>query len=91
MSPEVVTQVRQALERIEQDSGVRVLLAIESGSRAWGFASPDSDYDVRFIYCHPRDWYISVLEPRDVIAPSWTDTAQPHPNIPCLRILTRKR
>jgi predicted nucleotidyltransferase len=67
MSPEVTTQVREALERIERDSGVRVLLAIESGSRAWGFASPDSDYDVRFIYCHPRDWYISVLEPRDVI------------------------
>lgn len=56
-----------ALARIEADHGVRVLHACESGSRAWGFASPDSDYDVRFIYAHPRDWYMSVFERRDVI------------------------
>jgi predicted nucleotidyltransferase len=55
------------LQRIERQYGVRVLLAVESGSRAWGFASPDSDYDVRFIYNHHRDWYISVAESRDVI------------------------
>lgn len=47
--------------------GVRVLLAVESGSRAWGFASKDSDYDVRFIYAHPADWYVSVETKRDVI------------------------
>lgn len=47
--------------------GVRILLAVESGSRAWGFGSPDSDYDVRFVYAHPRDWYVSLHEPRDVI------------------------
>lgn len=55
------------LERIQSEHQVRVLLAVESGSRAWGFASPDSDYDVRFIYAHPADWYISIAEPRDVI------------------------
>lgn len=55
------------LERIERERDVRVLLAVESGSRAWGFASPDSDYDVRFVYAHRRDWYLSVLEQRDVI------------------------
>jgi predicted nucleotidyltransferase len=46
-----------------------VLLAVESGSRAWGFASPNSDYDARFIYVHGRDWYLSVglEEQRDVI------------------------
>jgi hypothetical protein len=55
------------LQRIQSEHQVRVLLAVESGSRAWGFASPDSDYDVRFIYAHPRDWYISIAEPRDVI------------------------
>lgn len=55
------------LERIQIEHQVRVLLAVESGSRAWGFASPDSDYDVRFIYAHPNDWYISIAEPRDVI------------------------
>lgn len=47
--------------------GVRILFAVESGSRAWGFGSPDSDYDVRFVYAHPRDWYVSLHEPRDVI------------------------
>jgi len=57
----------EALVDIEREQGVRVLLAVESGSRAWGFASPDSDYDVRFIYVHPRDWYLRVLDQRDVI------------------------
>jgi uncharacterized protein len=60
-------RVLEELQRIEREQQVRVLLAVESGSRAWGFASPDSDYDVRFIYTHERDWYISVFEPRDVI------------------------
>src|SRR3954463_6570073 len=59
--------ILQALGTIERDQGVKVLLAVESGSRAWGFASPDSDYDVRFIYAHPLDWYLGVLERRDVI------------------------
>lgn len=46
-----------------------MLLAVESGSRAWGFESPNSDFDARFIYVHPRDWYLSVglEEQRDVI------------------------
>lgn len=57
------------LQQIERVYGVAVLYACESGSRAWGFASPDSDYDVRFLYVRPRDWYLSVnLESRrDVI------------------------
>ncbi len=60
-------RVEEELRRIERENDVRILLAVESGSRAWGFASPDSDYDVRFIYAHHRDWYVSVTEPRDVI------------------------
>lgn len=64
---EMVAHIRSALQAIERDEGVRVLFAAESGSRAWGFASPDSDYDVRFIYVHPRDWYLSISEARDVI------------------------
>ncbi|MEZ5594138.1 MAG: nucleotidyltransferase domain-containing protein [Gammaproteobacteria bacterium] len=59
--------IQQQLDQIESDYGVRILLAVESGSRAWGIASPDSDYDVRFIYWHPQDWYLSVFEQRDVI------------------------
>lgn len=60
-------RVTSELRRIEDEHKVRVLLAVESGSRAWGFASPDSDYDVRFIYVHERDWYLSVFCARDVI------------------------
>lgn len=60
-------RVLEALRDTERESGVRILLAVESGSRAWGFASPDSDYDVRFIYAHPPDWYVSIAEERDVI------------------------
>ena len=51
----------------EEEHGVRILLAVESGSRAWGFESPNSDFDARFIYVHPRDWYLSIEEQRDVI------------------------
>jgi predicted nucleotidyltransferase len=60
-------RIAAELARIESRYEVRVLFAVESGSRAWGFASPDSDYDVRFVYAHPRDWYLSVFEQRDVI------------------------
>ena len=59
--------IRERLHAIEKKHDVRVLLAVESGSRAWGFASPDSDYDVRFIYIHRPEWYLSLKEGRDVI------------------------
>lgn len=59
--------ILEELEKIEKAHGVRILHAVESGSRAWGFASPDSDYDVRFIYVHPLEDYIRIDEPRDVI------------------------
>jgi predicted nucleotidyltransferase len=57
------------LKHVEETEHVRILMAIESGSRAWGFASPNSDYDIRFIYVREPDWYLSVdLEDRrDVI------------------------
>jgi len=64
---DVQQRVRRELARIEEEQNVRVLFACESGSRAWGFASRDSDYDVRFLYVHPRDWYLSVENRRDVI------------------------
>ena len=55
------------LKVLEEENKVTVLFACESGSRAWGFASPDSDYDVRFIYVHRKDYYLSIEEQRDVI------------------------
>ncbi|MCP8969491.1 nucleotidyltransferase domain-containing protein [Ectobacillus ponti] len=60
-------QIAAELRRIEEEDGVKVLYAVESGSRAWGFAAPDSDYDVRFLYVHPVEWYLSIDSRRDVI------------------------
>ncbi|MFC4160120.1 nucleotidyltransferase domain-containing protein [Chitinimonas lacunae] len=60
-------RILEQLSELEQRHRVRVLFACESGSRAWGFASPDSDYDVRFIYVHEPSWYLSVDPQRDVI------------------------
>ena len=64
---EVLQRVRDALAHVEAAQDVRVLYACESGSRAWGFASGDSDYDVRFLYVHRRDWYLGVENGSDVI------------------------
>lgn len=55
------------LKEIEQTHHVRVLYACETGSRAWGFPSPDSDYDVRMIYMHEPDWYMSLFDKKDTI------------------------
>ena len=55
------------LSEIEKKENVKILLAVESGSRAWGFASPDSDYDVRFIYVRPKEDYLRLDKVRDVI------------------------
>jgi hypothetical protein len=60
-------EVEGRLDAIERDEGVRILLAVESGSRAWGFHSPDSDFDARFIYVRDEDAYLSLYQPRDVI------------------------
>jgi predicted nucleotidyltransferase len=59
--------IQGALQRIEEADDVRVLYAAESGSRAWGFASRDSDWDVRFIYLRRPTWYLSVQRRRDVL------------------------
>lgn len=60
-------KIIEELKNIEVTYGVKILFACESGSRAWGFPSKDSDYDVRFIYIHPPEWYLSIVEKRDVI------------------------
>src|SRR5688572_16367195 len=62
-------EIQRRLALAEQEHDVRVIWAVESGSRAWGFASPNSDYDGRFIYVHRPEWYLAVglEEQRDVI------------------------
>lgn len=75
VAPDVRAEIDRRLARVEDEEGVSVLYACESGSRAWGFPSTDSDYDVRFIYVRPRDWYLSidVERKRDVIERPITD------------------
>ncbi|KFM99405.1 nucleotidyltransferase domain-containing protein [Bacillus clarus] len=60
-------KIQLELERIEKENDVKILFAVESGSRAWGFPSKDSDYDVRFVYIRPLEWYLSIQDKRDVI------------------------
>ena len=63
----VQDKIQEELSAIEKEFDVTVFYACESGSRAWGFESTDSDYDVRFLYYHKLDWYLSVDQKRDVI------------------------
>lgn len=63
----MISSIKNKLDEIEQAENVRVILAVESGSRAWGFASPDSDYDVRFIYVRKAEDYLRLKPLRDVI------------------------
>lgn len=61
------TRILEKLAEIERDKNIEILFAVESGSRAWGFASPDSDYDIRFVYKHKTDWYLNLWEQKDTI------------------------
>lgn len=71
----VYAEILYRLRAIEREHDVQVLFAVESGSRAWGFASSDSDYDVRFVYKHRPEWYQSLWsdQKRDVIEPKISD------------------
>lgn len=64
---DIQKEINDKLNEIEEKKGVRVLHAIESGSRAWGFASPDSDYDVRFVYARKKEDYLRLDELKDTI------------------------
>ena len=59
--------IKEVIEHAEKEFKIKVLYACESGSRAWGFPSKDSDYDVRFLYIHKPNWYLSIDRQRDVI------------------------
>ena len=59
--------IKRKIREIEICENIHILHAVESGSRAWGFASPDSDYDVRFIYIRDREYYLRLDKTRDVI------------------------
>lgn len=67
MDPATVAEIDARLDGVERDHGVCIAFAIESGSRAWGFPSPDSDYDCRFVYVRPATSYMALYPERDVI------------------------
>lgn len=67
MERAAVAQIDARLDDIQREHKVKLLLAIESGSRAWGFPSPDSDYDCRFLYLRPIDHYLTLFPERDVV------------------------
>ncbi|HLV80846.1 MAG TPA: nucleotidyltransferase domain-containing protein [Chthonomonadaceae bacterium] len=70
--------IQVVLDQIESERGVRILYAVESGSRAWGFASQDSDYDVRFVYALSVKDYLVVNPPKDVIELPVTEVLDVH-------------
>ena len=61
------TKIKNRLKEIEEIHKVKILYACETGSRAWGFPSPDSDFDVRMIYMHEPDWYLTLSDKKDTI------------------------
>lgn len=63
----IVNTIQCRLDGVEKDHDVALILAVESGSRAWGFSSANSDYDCRFLYCQRQDKYLSLWPKRDVI------------------------
>jgi len=63
----MIAEIQKEILKLEQDNNIKIVYAVESGSRAWGFASTNSDWDVRFIYVHTYDWYLSVEEKKDNI------------------------
>ena len=68
--------IQEKLTHIARTEPLHFLLAVESGSRAWGFASPDSDYDVRAIYIRPQEYYLQIDEAKDTfefIENQWFD------------------
>ncbi|WP_052226936.1 nucleotidyltransferase domain-containing protein [Microbacterium mangrovi] len=67
MDPQIVADIDERLQDVARTHDVRIPWAIESGSRAWGFPSPDSDYDCRFIYVRHPSAYLTLWRVRDVI------------------------
>lgn len=64
----MINNIKSKLLEIEKCNGIKILFANESGSRAWGFPSPDSDYDVRFIYSKTENAYLSIDEQNDSLS-----------------------
>ena len=64
---QIIDTIKEKIIEIEKRENIKILHCVESGSRAWGFPSPDSDYDARFIYVRPKEYYLRLDKTRDVI------------------------
>ena len=73
ISEEKQKQIHEFLKEISREKDITIIHAVESGSRAWGFPSTDSDYDIRVIYHHSKDWYLSAFQKKDVIEGIFVD------------------
>lgn len=72
-------KIKKLLENIEKENGIKILFAIENGSRSWGMASKDSDYDVRFVFCRNVKKYISLSKEKDVITAAFDENLKKCP------------
>ena len=61
----MIDEIKKELANLENGGEIKILLAVESGSRAWGFESGDSDWDVRYIYVQRLDWYLKIDDLKD--------------------------
>jgi uncharacterized protein len=68
--------IQQHLQRIAAENGFSIVYACETGSRAWGFASPDSDFDIRFIYVYPKEYYLSLEQPVEQYSSIFEDNGE---------------
>lgn len=60
-------QIEAFLDKLAEENNIGILLAVEAGSRSRGFESPNSDWDVRIIYDHSLDWYLSIQNRPEVL------------------------
>ena len=76
-------KIKELLQSLEKEKNIRILFAVENGSRAWRMHSTDSDYDVRFVYVRPLKDYIQINTPKDVITTSFDKEGLPCPQQGC--------
>ena len=67
VSKEMFEYINKQLDKIEKEKNIKILYAVEAGSRGWGFSNEDSDYDVRFIFKRPLNDYLTINSEKYVI------------------------
>lgn len=71
-------KITALLQNLEKEHNIKILFAVENGSRAWGMNSKDSDYDVRFVFYRPLNEYITFNKKEDVITIAFDENLQLH-------------